>query len=61
MVGSKTKWLAYADPNSTIRVVVPIGDIKEHQDLLSTCECGPSVEFLENGDMLIVHDEFEGT
>jgi len=39
--------------------ILPINDLKEHEDL-STCECEPKVEIQENGDLLIVHNAFDG-
>jgi len=38
--------------------IIPLKDLKEHEEL-STCECCPSVEF-ENGEMLIIHNSFDG-
>lgn len=39
--------------------ITPINDIKPHKEE-STCECLPKVEFGENGDMLIIHNSFDG-
>lgn len=39
--------------------VLPINDIKEHEEE-STCSCNPKVEVLPNGDMLIIHNSFDG-
>lgn len=39
--------------------ILPINDIKEH-DELSTCHCKPISEILENGDIMITHNSFDG-
>jgi len=39
--------------------ILPINDLKEHIEL-TTCECEPKVEFQPNGDMLIIHNSFDG-
>lgn len=39
--------------------ILPENDLKEHIEE-STCECGPSVEILENGDMMIIHNSYDG-
>ena len=38
--------------------ILPINDLEEHEEL-STCKCNPKIEFLENGDMMIVHNSFD--
>jgi len=38
--------------------ILPINDIKEHEEA-STCHCNPEVKF-ENGDMIIIHNSFDG-
>jgi uncharacterized protein YlzI (FlbEa/FlbD family) len=38
--------------------ICPINDIKPHT-FNSTCECNPDV-IIENGEMLIVHNSFDG-
>ncbi len=38
--------------------VLPVDDLREHQEN-STCECCPKIIF-ENGDMIIVHNSFDG-
>lgn len=40
--------------------VTPINDIEEHQQEGTTCKCGPSVQFVENGNMIVVHNSFDG-
>lgn len=39
--------------------ILPINDLKDHQED-STCECEPMVETLENGDIMIVHNSYDG-
>ena len=39
--------------------VLPINDIKSHQEE-SSCICSPTVEIVESGDMLIIHNSFDG-
>jgi len=39
--------------------ILPINDIEEHEEK-STCKCNPISEILENCDMLIVHNSFDG-
>lgn len=38
--------------------IIPVNDLKEHEEL-TTCECCPSVQF-ENGEMIVVHNSFDG-
>lgn len=45
--------------NKMIIHIVPIDDLKEHTDE-STCECGPEVEILESGDIMIIHNAYDG-
>lgn len=40
-------------------ITCPIDDIKQHEVFDSSCECGCSVEFVENGNMLIHHSPFD--
>lgn len=40
-------------------IVLPIDDIEEHDEQSTTCKCNPSVIF-EEGNMIIVHDAFDG-
>jgi hypothetical protein len=37
--------------------IIPINDLKEHEDS-STCHCHPEVS-IEDGDMFIVHNSFD--
>ena len=39
--------------------IIPINDLKEHIED-STCECNPKAEILENGDILIIHNSYDG-
>ena len=38
--------------------ILPVNDLKQHEES-TTCECLPSVEF-ENGEMLVIHNSFDG-
>lgn len=38
--------------------VTPVGDLKEHEES-TTCKCEPKV-LHENGDMIVVHNSFDG-
>lgn len=40
-------------------IILPIDDITEHDEQSTTCKCNPAVLF-ENGDMILVHDAFDG-
>jgi len=39
--------------------VTPIEDIQEH-DESTTCTCKPTVEFMENGNIVVTHNSFDG-
>jgi hypothetical protein len=39
-------------------IIVPVNDIEEHEDELTTCHCLPDVIF-ENGEMIIIHNAFD--
>lgn len=39
--------------------IIPIDDIKEHIED-STCQCYPKVEILENGEIMIIHNSYDG-
>jgi hypothetical protein len=45
--------------NRMILHILPLNDIKEHEEK-STCECYPEVEILENGDIMIIHNAYDG-
>jgi hypothetical protein len=38
--------------------MLPIGDIEEHEES-TTCKCEPKVIY-ENGEMIVVHNSFDG-
>lgn len=40
--------------------IVPINDLEPHQEEGTTCKCEPKVIFPEGGDMLVVHNSFDG-
>lgn len=39
--------------------ILPINDIKPHEDT-TTCHCNPSVEVTDSGDMMVIHNSFDG-
>ena len=39
--------------------VLPSNDLKEHTDS-SICECKPNSKILDNGDILIIHNSYDG-
>src|SRR5690606_36083857 len=39
--------------------ILPVNDLKEHIES-SICECNPRVEFDENGEMIIIHNSYDG-
>jgi|AntDeeMinimDraft_6_1070357.scaffolds.fasta_scaffold60300_2 hypothetical protein len=39
--------------------ILPINDIEPH-DEATTCKCNPTVEILADGEMMIVHNSFDG-
>lgn len=39
--------------------ILPTNDLKDHEES-TTCECEPKVEFQENGEMLVIHNSFDG-
>jgi len=39
--------------------VYPINDIKKHKFGSTDCDCGPDMEFTDDGDMMIVHKYFD--
>lgn len=38
--------------------ITPINDLKEHTE--SGCECNPMVNVQENGDILMLHNSYDG-
>jgi len=39
--------------------ILPTNDLEPHEES-STCKCLPEVEVIDNGDMLIIHNSFDG-
>ncbi len=39
-------------------IIVPINDIREHEENSSTCPCDPKVE-IKNGEMVLIHNAFD--
>jgi hypothetical protein len=39
--------------------ITPSNDLKEHNES-STCECNPKLKVLDNGDMLFIHNSYDG-
>lgn len=39
--------------------ILPINDSEPHEEA-TTCKCKPTVEILEDGEMMIVHNSFDG-
>jgi hypothetical protein len=39
--------------------ILPCNDLKEHTND-STCECKPRVEIMEDGDLLCIHNSWDG-
>lgn len=39
--------------------ILPVNDLKPHSES-TTCECLPSIEMLENGEIMVVHNSFDG-
>ena len=45
----------------SIQHVYPVNDLDPHDtESAGDCPCGPSMETLENGDILIVHNAYDG-
>jgi len=38
--------------------ILPINDLVEHTEK-STCDCKPTAEIVEGGDMLIIHNAYD--
>lgn len=43
-----------------IQHIYPLNDLKEHDTESTICECNPNTEILENGDILIIHNSYDG-
>lgn len=39
--------------------ILPVNDIEEHLEE-STCNCLPKIEIQENGDLMIIHNSYDG-
>lgn len=39
--------------------ILPLNDRKSHEES-TTCDCDPSIEFTEQGDMIVCHNSFDG-
>ena len=39
--------------------ILPVNDLKEHEEL-TTCECKPRIEILDNGEIMVVHNSYDG-
>ena len=39
--------------------VIPINDIEEHSEK-DGCKCKPTIEVMKNGNVVIVHNSFDG-
>lgn len=39
--------------------ILPLNDLKEHEEL-TTCECKPRIEILDNGEIMVVHNSYDG-
>jgi len=39
--------------------ILPINDIKEHEES-TTCACSPKIEIIETGDIIVVHNAYDG-
>ena len=40
--------------------VVPVADMKAHEERGATCWCHPVVKVFENGGLLVVHNAMDG-
>ena len=39
--------------------ILPTNDLKEHTEE-TTCECCPTIEVLEDGDIMVIHNAYDG-
>ena len=39
--------------------ILPVNDIEEHTEN-STCKCKPLVEILSDGELMVIHNSFDG-
>ena len=40
--------------------ILPLNDLKEHTEEGAACECCPTVEILEDGDLMVMHNSYDG-
>lgn len=43
-----------------IWAVTPVNDTEKHEDFSSMCKCQPEVKVREDGDLVYVHNSFDG-
>jgi hypothetical protein len=41
-------------------IIVPVADSRPHGIDDTQCECEPRIEFREDGEMLVIHEAFDG-
>lgn len=39
--------------------IIPLNDLKEHEES-STCHCEPTLEMLDNGEIMLIHNAYDG-
>ena len=39
--------------------ILPVNDLKEHEEL-TTCECNPRIEILDDGEIMVIHNSYDG-
>ena len=39
--------------------ILPVNDLKEHEEL-TTCECKPRIEILDDGEIMVIHNSYDG-
>ena len=39
--------------------ILPVNDLKEHEEL-TTCKCKPRIEILDDGEIMVVHNSYDG-
>lgn len=39
--------------------ILPLNDLKEHEES-TTCGCNPKIEILENWDIMVIHNSYDG-
>ena len=38
--------------------ILPVNDLEKHEET-TTCKCNPTIEILENGEMMIIHNNLK--